>query len=543
MKGSTVVCAVAVMALGATALAESARIPKALVIMLDGCRADVAARHTAPNIRRLAEGQWMEGYNGAWTWTARTILDAPTLSGPNHATIATGVTSAKTKVMRNRVYEGDFAPWPTCLQRLVEAHPGKSAYFAFSWNEDANFPKHEKVTLRRAPDTWNFRDVPVLLAKDDAPDLTYFYIDMPDHSGHHGGYYPYAGDYLAAVRASDSAIGTCLDAIASRRNAANEDWLVIVTADHGGYHRDHGKRGGHEETIPLVVASRRVSPGRIPGLPFNCDVAPTVLEHFGIDTSGMGLDGRPVTGGEAAPPVRTLGDGLAAYLVFEKKQKARVCAPGVKCEILGGAATGVDGGQFGGCLRLGEGTNGVQCVRLDGTEKLVFENGADFTATIWVLMPKAQNGDPAIFSNKDWNDGRKSGVALVAGRRVGAAKTPGVCFNAGLGDSRKRLDMGTYDVDYGKWTFYAVTRSKDGVLTVYQGAPDGRLYWIADEAKALELASGLPFFVGQDGTGNYQRRFAGDIDDFALWTRHLPLEDIRRIYEAGREGRSLGSLL
>ena len=57
------------------------------------------------------------------------------------------------------------------------------------------------------------------------------------------------------------------------------------------------------------------------------------------------------------------------------------------------------------------------------------------------------------------------------------------------------------------------------------------------------MKSGLPFYIGQDGTGAYSHPLAGDVDDFALWTRALSHDDIQRIYESGRQGLTLGELL
>ena len=89
----------------------------------------------------------------------------------------------------------------------------------------------------------------------------------------------------------------------------------------------------------------------------------------------------------------------------------------------------------------------------------------------------------------------------------------------------------------------SVTRSTDGVLTVYQGSACGRFYWMAEEAKSLRLTTGMPFCIGQDGTGCYPSPFTGGVDDFALWTRALTREEVRRIYEEGRQGTALGELL
>ena len=119
----------------------------------------------------------------------------------------------------------------------------------------------------------------------------------------------------------------------------------------------------------------------------------------------------------------------------------------------------------------------------------------------------------------------------------------GVCFNCALSGKTQRLDMGTFDIDYGEWCFYAVTRGADGVLRVYQGGRDGRLYWIAEDASAIVLKTGLPFWIGQDGTGRCTASMNGDVDDFALWTRSLSHEDVRRIYEEGRRGKAVGDLL
>ena len=89
--------ACAAMAVFAAPGAEGGKLtPKALVVMLDGCRADVVENAAAPNLRMLREGKWQPGYSCAWSLTANTSLDAPTISGPNHLAIATGVTGAKT---------------------------------------------------------------------------------------------------------------------------------------------------------------------------------------------------------------------------------------------------------------------------------------------------------------------------------------------------------------------------------------------------------------------------------------------------------------
>ena len=81
------------------------------------------------------------------------------------------------------------------------------------------------------------------------------------------------------------------------------------------------------------------------------------------------------------------------------------------------------------------------------------------------------------------------------------------------------------------------------MLRLYQGGRDGRLYCIYSDMRGVKPDTGLPFFLGQDGTGRYGRTFIGHIDDFALWTRELSHGDVRRIYESGRLGLPLGDML
>ena len=117
------------------ALTASAARPMALVIMLDGCRADAVENATAPNLQKLMAGQWQPGYRCASSLTAHTIPDGPTHSAPNHAAIATGVTSAKTNVRSNREF-GNCYNEERCSSRACEHAVGDAACcHAVSYNE------------------------------------------------------------------------------------------------------------------------------------------------------------------------------------------------------------------------------------------------------------------------------------------------------------------------------------------------------------------------------------------------------------------------
>ncbi len=519
--------------------------PKALLIMLDGMRADSVEIACAPNLRMLRDGKWQPGYKCAWSLSASTIRDAVTVSAPNHTSIATGVTAAKTNVRKNGQFKNcDYAKWPSWLLRVVNAQPQTKALFMFSWHPDIEICPSPKVEFIHGSDAANAIAMPKRLAAADAPDAIMWYIDLPDHGGHGHGYYPSSVGYLNTVYISDKAIGDALRAIASRPTFADEDWMIIVTADHGGYARGHGPMSAQCWTIPLLVTGRNVSQGRIPGEPHDYDASVTALHHFGIDTSSMNLDGKPL-GAKVIEkePVRCLKDGLAAYLPFDGKKPDNRIAEGPK-GVLRGASTVTDrGGLLGGCLRVAADAKGFAGVELKGSEKLSFENGAEFAMALWVRMDANQDADPAIAGNKDWNAGLNPGIAMIGAKKISTIGRAGVCMNGALAGPRRRFDVGPYDIAHGEWTFYAATRGSDGVLSFYQGGRDGFLYRITDDTTGIKIQTGLPFHVGQDGTGRYSHVLKGDIDEFALWTRALSHEDVRKIYEAGRKGVPLGELL
>ena len=111
-------------------------------------------------------------------------------------------------------------------------------------------------------------------------------------------------------------------------------------------------------------------------------------------------------------------------------------------------------------------------------------------------------------------------------------------FNCGR-KGQGREDLGVYKSPHGQWAFYAATRGTDGVMRFYQGHPDGNLYCVADDLSDIAFDTGMPFYIGQDGRGAYRHPFVGDVDEFAIWTRTLSHEEVRRIFDAGLAGKAL----
>jgi hypothetical protein len=542
--GKLFVVAAAAMVL--TASADATRRPMALMVMVDGLRADAVQSGEMPNLEMLRAGRWQKGYKTAWSLMGQITPGSLPSSAPNHVSIATGYTPPTHGLKENSQLEsGVFSVRPTWLKRVVDAKAGTKALFAYTWAPDANIAPSEGVVFLGGTDAGNSAAVSARLRAADAPDATMLFLDDVDHAGHAGNYYPYTTGYRAAVAAADANIGLCLDAIASRPTFAEEDWLVCVVSDHGGYGKYHGqiRNGSQADTVPIVICGTDVAPGRIPGVAYNFDVTASVLAHFGVSVADLEATRRDKSA--VAVSVRSLNDGLAVYMPFDGDCSNQIAGSAVVPAAVGSPVV-VANGMAGRGLNIPSGAS----VKLEGSQSLSFEDdGKSFAAVVWAKFADPGTGnDSVIFGNKSWNSPgpTSKGVIFTARKQVGWSDVSGTHAGVGLnvGDGTRRLDVYPFPTEgTSVWTFYAVTRSEDGVFTVYQGRSDGTLHWASGVLSGGAVASDLPFWIGQDGTGAYSKKFVGAVDDFALWTRGLSHADILRIFESGRAGMGLGDLL
>ena len=253
--------------------------------------------------------------------------------------------------------------------------------------------------------------------------------------------------------------------------------------------------------------------------------------------------------GAASSGAEPLGSGLAAYLTFDDAAVSNRIPNGTITGVTlsdSGIASGVRSGEFGhsgfgGYLDVNQGW-----ARLDGSQNLAFENGNDFTICIWMRAEAAPSGDPAFVGNGSWS-GTKTPGALLAYYNLGVAANYSFVTN-NVAD-RRRIN-GTTKTK--KWNFYAISHTSDGKFCFYQGnnvdsfitvedsdPPNSPTFTLVYDA----VANRRPFYLGQDGTGAYGSKFVGKLDEFALWTRGLSSSDINSIYQNGRKGHALDSLL
>lgn len=279
-----------------SAAETAAPVRKVLVIGIDGCRVDCLTKKNAPALVALAEG----GRFASKAFTGG-VLGTPTQqetwSGPGWATILTGVWTDKHKITGN-----DYRPaassmdkdhYPHFFYRIGSKKPGLKYSSCVGWSSIESIVKPVAGSFafhmagNGSGDHHEVGDAQVQkallerLASDD--DMLFVHFDQVDGAGHKYGFGPKTPQYVSAIGGVDKLVAEDLAAIRARKTYANEEWMVLVTTDHGGEGHNHGAQTEVCRTIFIIANGPGIAKGvtRMP-VP-QAAVAPTVAEWMKVE--------------------------------------------------------------------------------------------------------------------------------------------------------------------------------------------------------------------------------------------------------------------
>lgn len=290
--------------------------PRVLVIGIDGAGGSYLQNADTPNIDALIN-------NGTVRYDFQNegaLVPNPPggygASGVNWSTIVTGASAAHHGVVDNSFAGQQFADHPHFFKYLRDQVPSLYSASIVSWepinsqiltngyaNLERQFPGYSSAQQDSL-----VRTATVELVSHGDPDAIFLHFDQVDAAGHSSGWGSIS--YNAAMQAVDTHIGGIMAAINARPGVVNgsEDWLVIITADHGGLGTGHdASQGPINWDVPFIVSGNSVADGAIMGRGSLRDVVPTALWHLGIDPFALSLDGT-VRGLTVNPPNGVIGD-------------------------------------------------------------------------------------------------------------------------------------------------------------------------------------------------------------------------------------------
>jgi hypothetical protein len=285
---------------------------KVLTIAMDGVRPDALAAANTPNIDSLLNGSFFgtAGPSGIFSMTAQ--AERLTFSGPGWGAYMTGL-----HVDRHGADTNGFehvVPGTTDWFVPLEAYePGLSTHRVLTWQiASDSFPSGadtvDNYEYSNNGDQLMTNRVTQLM-QDPASDAVMMFYSDTDTAGHTCGFSPTAACYISAIEKVDGQIGQILTAMHSRPTFANEDWLVVITSDHGGLGTEHAGGLPEERTIPFIVAGPLATTVLPQANPRQVDVAATVLTYFGAPIPSN-YDGHAVGLTPAGPAVSALGQNL-----------------------------------------------------------------------------------------------------------------------------------------------------------------------------------------------------------------------------------------
>ena len=221
---------------------------KVLLIGIDGCRPDALRKAKTPSLDGLIR-------QGAYSFEAQT--GDITVSGPGWASLLTGVWRNKHGVRDNKFEGANFQQYPHFFRRLKQRQPQVFTASVVHWAPintaivtDADLVVSVKEDRQVAGEAER-------ILREREPDVVFVHFDDVDEAGHQHGFHPTAMPYVRAIEQTDVYVGRLLQAVRSRKSYARENWLVLVSTDHGGSGKGHGRNVPEHRTgcLPALPIS------------------------------------------------------------------------------------------------------------------------------------------------------------------------------------------------------------------------------------------------------------------------------------------------
>lgn len=281
------------------------KVRKVVYVIIDGVPADMIERLDLPNIHEIASrGAYGRSYVGG---RVGRYDQTPTISAVGYTDILTGTWVNKHNVPGNDNLRPNYNYWTLFRIAKEQQREVKTALFS-SWTDNRTVligegkPETDNLRIDYVYDGYDLdhetypnkeHDLHVFdydervtkeavrCIRDEAPDLSWVYLWYTDDAGHNFGNGETFDEF---TRLADDQIGRIWEAVKYREEHFNEEWMFIVTTDHGrgfdGY--GHGGQSERERTTWVAVnqpVNERMTSGKCAAV----DINPTICRYMGFD--------------------------------------------------------------------------------------------------------------------------------------------------------------------------------------------------------------------------------------------------------------------
>jgi len=266
---------------------------KVLIIGMDGVRSDALQQANTPNIDNLIS----TGFYTYESWH-----EGITVSGPSWSTIMCGVEYVKHGVTSNSYSGSNYNQYPYFTQHAKSCLPNLYQVQITQWAPMSDNVYNDGWDQKiKVCDGCGANSVAAAQTQLQNPnlDVLFVYFDECDLTGHSTGFSPLNPAYINAIETVDGHIGSIITALQSRPTYSEEDWVILITTDHGGIGTGHGGSTTVERKIWWVGSgnnpvSKQLTNVQDPGSysignfnptvalgnPSQSDIAVTALDHL-----------------------------------------------------------------------------------------------------------------------------------------------------------------------------------------------------------------------------------------------------------------------
>jgi hypothetical protein len=229
---------------------------KVIVIGYDGCRADTLRLMESAQTSAILDltekgGETILTYAGGVNYPY--LNTQATSTAPGWCSMLTGEWANVHGIRFNMQRKSN--DHLTLLTTLVQDGIVDSSAFYISWNGHFGnyfttyYPEKEFVEendinthfVQARNDTETCDNVLADLGQKDCSDFIFTILEHTDHEGHASGFGAWNPKYAKEFFAAESDALQMLSVLRARETFEQEDWLILITTDHGGYNLNHGR--------------------------------------------------------------------------------------------------------------------------------------------------------------------------------------------------------------------------------------------------------------------------------------------------------------